>query len=66
MAGKKFNYQEALKQIEDTVSKIENEQVDVDELSLLVKKAAGLIKQCKAHLRNTGEELDGIIGQLDE
>ena len=66
MAAKKFNYKNALEEIEQIVQKIETEEVDVDELTELVKKAAELIKLCKAKLRNTGNELEDIINQLDE
>ena len=45
--------------------KIENEDIDVDELSKLVKRAATLIGQCKAKLRDTGSELEEIIDKLD-
>ncbi len=63
---KKFNYKNALEEIERIVEKIENEEIDVDELSALVKKATELIKQCKAKLRDTENELGDIIENLDE
>ena len=66
MATKKFNYKKALDEIEAIVQKIENEEPDVDELSTMVKRAAELIKQCKTKLKTTGEELEGIIGDLEE
>ncbi len=65
MNAKKFNYKSALEEIEQIVRKIESEEVDVDELAALVKKAAGLIKECKAKLRDTGSELEEIIDNLD-
>ncbi|MCK5701872.1 MAG: exodeoxyribonuclease VII small subunit [Cyclobacteriaceae bacterium] len=66
MTTKKFNYKKALEEIEVIVQKIENEDPDVDELSTMVKRAAELIKQCKTKLKTTGEELDGIIQDLEE
>ncbi len=66
MASKKFNYKNALEEIEQIVQKIETEEVEVDELTDLVKKAAELIKLCKTKLRNTGSELEDIINKLDE
>ena len=66
MSTKKFNYKKALEEIEEIVAKIESEEVDVDELSALVKKAAELIKQCKTRLRNTGNELEEIIDNLED
>lgn len=66
MAKKKFNYKNALEEIESIVQKIENEEPDVDELSTLVKRAAELIKQCKSKLKSTGEELEDIIQDIEE
>lgn len=66
MAQKQFSYKAALEEIEQIVQKIENEDIDVDELSKMVKKAAELIKQCKGTLKNTGQELDEIIENLND
>lgn len=66
MAKKKFNYKNALVEIEEIVNRIENEEVEVDELTELVKKAAELIKLCKTKLRDTGGELEDIIEKLDD
>lgn len=66
MATKKFSYKEALVEIETIVQKIESEEIEVDELSQMVKKAADLIKKCKSKLRDTGNELEDIIEKLDE
>lgn len=66
MATKKFNYKKALEEIEQIVQKIESEDIDVDELSTMVKRAADLIKQCKTKLKTTGDELDEIIQNLEE
>jgi exodeoxyribonuclease VII small subunit len=66
MATKKINYKKALEEIERIVQKIENEEIDVDELSTMVKRAAELIKLCKTKLKTTGEELENIIDNLEE
>jgi exodeoxyribonuclease VII small subunit len=66
MAAKKFQYKNALNEIEQIVDKIENEEIDIDELSELVKRAAELIKMCKTKLRTTGQELDEVIDKLEE
>lgn len=66
MATKKFNYKKALDEIEQIVQKIESEDIDVDELSTMVKRAADLIKQCKTKLKTTGDELNDIIQNLEE
>ncbi len=66
MAAKKFNYKNALEEIEGIVQKIESEEVEMDELTTMVKRAADLIKQCKSKLKDTGQELENIIENLDE
>lgn len=66
MAAKKFNYKKALEEIEQIVQKIESEDIDVDELSTMVKRAAELIKQCKTKLKTTGDELEDIIQNLEQ
>ncbi len=66
MTTKKFNYKKALEEIELIVQKIENEESDIDELSEMVKRAAELIKQCKAKLKDTNAELEGIIQNLQD
>lgn len=66
MSTKKFNYKKALEEIELIVQKIENEEPDVDELSMMVKLAAELIKQCKTKLKTTGEELENIMQDIED
>ncbi|MDN5212118.1 exodeoxyribonuclease VII small subunit [Fulvivirgaceae bacterium BMA12] len=64
MAEKKLNYKKALERLEEIVGKIENDEPEVDELSLLVKEASELVKKCKEKLKMTEEELDGALGDI--
>ena len=66
MAKKDISYSEALAQIEAIVEKIENNELDVDELAQNVKKVSELIKLCKAKLRSTEEEVEQILKDFDE
>jgi len=66
MTTKKFNYKKSLEEIEKIVQKIENDEPDIDELSGLVKKAAELIRLCKAKLRDTNSELEDIMKDIEE
>lgn len=65
MAKKEQTYRQALAELEKIVSKIENEEPDVDELNALVKKASELVKYCKNKLRSTEEELKKSLDELD-
>lgn len=62
---KDIPYTEAITELEEIVSSIENEDVNVDELSVKVKRAAELIKICKAKLHNTEEEVNSILKEIN-
>lgn len=61
MTKKKFSYKEAYSEIEKIIDQIENEELDVDELSDKVEKASKLINQCKDKLRKTESKLEDIF-----
>lgn len=63
---KKISYTEAITELEEIVSVIENNQVNIDELSQKVKRASELIKICKDKLHNTEEEVNNIIREINE
>ena len=50
MAKKKQTYTEAVAEIEQILSRLRGEQIDVDTLATEVKCATELIAQCKAQL----------------
>lgn len=50
MAKKKPTYTEAVAEIEQILSRLRGEQIDVDTLASEVKRATELIAQCKAQL----------------
>ncbi|MBA7551562.1 hypothetical protein ES705_44106 [subsurface metagenome] len=65
MTQKKLTYKEAFSELENILVKLENNELDVDELTESVKKASELIKFCKAKLFETEEEVEKIIHDLD-
>ncbi len=58
-------YTEAIEELEKIVSSIENEDVNVDELSIKVKRAAELINICKEKLHKTEEEVNTILREIN-
>jgi len=64
MAKKEFSFNEAVKDIEEILQKIEAGNLDVDGLSAEVKKASELIKQCQKKLKSTEEEINSIFKDL--
>jgi exodeoxyribonuclease VII small subunit len=66
MAIKKVTYQEAVDEIDEILEKIENEELDVDELSDQVKRVSMLIKICKDKLHKTEVEVENILKEMED
>jgi exodeoxyribonuclease VII small subunit len=64
MAKKEFSFNEAVIEIEDILRNIESGNLDVDKLSVEVKRASELIKQCQKKLRTTEEEINSIFKEM--
>lgn len=65
MSKKAITYSEAMAEIEIILRKIEQEELDVDDLSEKVKRVATLIKMCKEKLHNTQEEVDLVLKEME-
>lgn len=56
-----IKYEDALREIEEIVSRLENDEMDIDHLSSELKKAQKLIKQCKDVLEKTEQDVKNIL-----
>ncbi len=65
MTSKKLSYGEAFSELQSILTKLENQELDVDQLSAHVKKASELIKFCKSKLHGTEEEIEKILKEMD-
>jgi exodeoxyribonuclease VII small subunit len=65
MEKKELTYKEAVSEIEGILKKLENEELDVDELASRVKRVSLLLKFCKDKLAHTEKEIQGIIEDMD-
>ncbi|MCR4964573.1 MAG: exodeoxyribonuclease VII small subunit [Bacteroidales bacterium] len=63
--AKELTYTEAYEQLQEIVSKMENADISVDELSDNIKKATQLIKICKDKLTKTEAEVNKTIAELE-
>ena len=64
MAKKEFLFNDAVVEIENILRNIESGDLDIDKLSVEVKRASELIKQCQKKLRSTEEEINSIFKDL--
>lgn len=63
---KKISYRDAISEIEETIACIENDELDVDELSQKVKRVSELLVICKDKLHSTEKEVEKILNEMDE
>lgn len=63
MAKKEIKYEEAVTQLEEIVDKMENDELDIDQLSDQLKRAKELVKLCKDKLTKTDEEIKKLLSE---
>ncbi len=61
-----FDYRKSVEEVEHILERIECGELDIDELSAMVKRAAELIKQCRKKLRDTENNLEKTLNDLEE
>lgn len=63
MSKKEIKYEEAVAQLENIVQKMENDELDIDQLSEQLKRAKELVKLCKDKLTKTDEEIKKLLSE---
>ncbi|MBI3602589.1 MAG: exodeoxyribonuclease VII small subunit [Candidatus Omnitrophica bacterium] len=56
-----MKYRKAVERLDEIISQIEREEVDVDELATQVKEAVGLIRLCKAKIDKAQMQVKGVV-----
>jgi exodeoxyribonuclease VII small subunit len=62
---KQTTYKEAITEIEEILTQLENNELDVDELSEKVKRVSLLVTFCKEKLHHTEKEIDKILKDME-
>jgi len=66
MPDKEISYNQAIREVESILAKIENQELDVDELAGQLKRVSELIKICRNKLFTAEKEVEKILNDLDE
>lgn len=66
MATKKQTYEQAMARLEEIVSCIENNELDIDRLSDGLKEAQALIKFCREKLYKADEDIKKILAESED
>ena len=61
MAKQEVKYEQAVSDLEQIVNKMENDELDIDQLSEQLKRAKELVKLCKDKLTKTDEEIKKLL-----
>ncbi len=65
-AGPTVNYSEAYEELRLTLDALEQGEVDIDELSTKVKRAAELIQFCQQRLKETELEVKRVVDSFQK
>jgi exodeoxyribonuclease VII small subunit len=66
MIKEEISYQEAVREIEEIIKKIESGELDVDQLTGQVKRVSYLLDICRNRLKTAEEEIKKIIEGMKE
>jgi len=58
-----LKYEAAIAELQTIVTKMENDELDIDQLSEQLKRAQELVKLCKDKLTKTDEEIKKILAE---
>lgn len=61
-----IKYSKAVKRLNEIISSIESEDIDVDDLSSKVKEAVELIRVCKAKIQKAEMEVKEVVDGFEE
>jgi exodeoxyribonuclease VII small subunit len=61
--SKEIKYEAAFAELQAIVRKMENDELDIDQMSEQLKRAQQLIKLCKDKLTKTDEEIKKILAE---
>lgn len=66
MDNNNLTYKQAIEELEQIISDLENENIDLDDLLKKVERAALLVNYCKEKLKNSEINLENIIKKLED
>lgn len=60
----KLTYAEAVKELEEIVARMQNDNCDIDKLSAYTRRAIELLRLCRERLTATDEEIQKCLEEL--
>jgi exodeoxyribonuclease VII small subunit len=66
MSEQDMTYRAAVDEIESILKKIEEQDIDVDELSSELKRVSELLRICRKKLHTADKEIEKIIREMED
>jgi len=63
---KELTYTQAVTELETILRKMQGDEVDIDHLAAMTRRATELLTECRARLTATDEELRTILAAADK
>ena len=63
---KDLNYSKAINELEEILTKLEEGDLEIDDLTSRVKRASELIQFCRDKLHNTQSDVEKILEDLED
>lgn len=64
-AAEEIRYADAMAELEQILEDLENDEIDVDELSTRVNRASTLIRLCRERLVHSRGEIEQVVADLE-
>ena len=61
-----MKYSKAMQRLEEIIKRIENDEIDVDELSEQVKEAVALVRLCKDKIEKADLEVKEVVDGFEK
>lgn len=61
-----IGYADALEELERILDELESDDVDVDELSAKVRRAAALLEACRTRISDAKMRIEEVVDSLDD
>lgn len=65
MSAENFEYKNAMERLESILDKIDNSEMEIDELAGQVQEATDLLRKCRQILINTEKNVQEALANLD-
>ncbi|MCM8819594.1 MAG: exodeoxyribonuclease VII small subunit [Candidatus Omnitrophica bacterium] len=66
MIKKAIKYSQAIEELNSILEDLESERIDVDEVSMKIKRAIELIRLCRQKIENTELEIKNIVKEFEK